>query len=1523
MSPPLVYLLPLTDTGAPDIAGDHIGLPPPWEPYTLRIAIEGASSITRNGSLWTNVPAKGENFGRNKFREFKLTPSFSRTLQIDVPIAVPGTFCYYITYDPLPSLKELSSPTNPSGATRTDTHWFTVAARLSVNGGPLALDSLSCFSVVSKWLGPVSKWDGYMKYIAEKGYNMVHFTPMMHRGESNSPYSIYDQLAFDPEAFPNGTKDVMLIVDRMEKQHGLLSLTDVVWNHTAHNSLWLQSHPESGYNLVTAPWLEAAYELDTALLDFGNHLEALGSPTELETKEDLLKLMDGVKTHVIGALKLWEFYVVNVEAAAGAVIEAYISGKGNSKPIDTAGYMSGLSLHDKAQFLIKNGLKGADTLGSRYSRTIDPVIGAAFLTLECGNPDPKKPKQVEEAKQALIKVLDEINLPFYKEYDLDCSEILEQIYNRITYLRLDSNGPKMGKITKESPIIETYFTRLPKNEITAQHDPKSLALANNGWIWSNVADFAGPKSRSYLRREVIVWGDCVKLRFGDKPEDNPFLWQFMVDYTKLMAQCFHGFRIDNCHSTPIHVGQYLLDIAREVREDLYVVAELFTGSEYEDRKFVEHLGLGSLVREAMVAWGPGELSRLVHRHGGKPIGSFRQELVVKGSTVSSAPSSKPKVNGASDSREVIKAVTASPIHALFMDCTHDNETPTQKRTPQDTLPNGALVAMCDCGIGSVMGYDEIYPKLLNLVTEPRIYYPPPEKIDETTAGIGKVKSLLNRIHTEMGKDGFTEMHVHHEGEYVTVHRVHPKSHKGYFLIAHTAFGPGDHRGDFNPITVTGTKVKVIGSWTLVADGSDEEKEKVLNEPDYLTGLPAKLAEAESPKIEDHGTTTTITVPEKFPPGSIALLETWIPGTDGESLAQFVTSGAEEAFANTSLVDLNFVLYRCESEEKDSSDNRDGCYNIPRYGALVYAGLQGWWSVLKEVIRNNDLAHPICQHLRDGQWALDYIVGRLEKLEARGNKGLAGPAKWLKERFDRIRSVPGFLLPRYFALVVQTAYTAAVERATSFFTEDIQEGTAFLKGLSLVSLQMTGLMDSTSLWPGKKVACMAAGLPHFSHDYMRCWGRDVFISIRGLYLATGRYKDAKEHILAFGSVLKHGMIPNLLDGGRKPRYNARDSIWFYLQAVQDYTKIVPNGIELLQQKVKRRFLPSDDTWFNYDDPRAYSRESTIAEIVQEALERHALGFEFLEANAGPGLDRQMKWEGFTVGVKPDWATGIIKGGSQFNCGTWMDKMGESERAGNKGVPGTPRDGAAIEITGLLYSTLKWVTELKKEKLYEWDSAKTSEGKVITFGMWADLLKKNFEKLYYVPEDPAEDSKYSIKPELIGRRGIYKDIYGGGKEYEDYQFRPNFAIAMTVAPDLFVPKHAIRCLEIADEVLRGPTGMATLDPTDKDYRPYYRNSEDSDDFATSKGRNYHQGPEWLWPTGFYLRALLTFSPPNIETLQQINLRMDGCRKAINESPWAGLTELTNKNGEICYDSCPTQAWSSSCLIDLCYDAAKIKL
>lgn len=66
------YLLPLTDSGAPNVKGQYILLPPPTDPsYVVSIQIQGTSSICREGSLWVNIPAKGEKFERHNYREYK------------------------------------------------------------------------------------------------------------------------------------------------------------------------------------------------------------------------------------------------------------------------------------------------------------------------------------------------------------------------------------------------------------------------------------------------------------------------------------------------------------------------------------------------------------------------------------------------------------------------------------------------------------------------------------------------------------------------------------------------------------------------------------------------------------------------------------------------------------------------------------------------------------------------------------------------------------------------------------------------------------------------------------------------------------------------------------------------------------------------------------------------------------------------------------------------------------------------------------------------------------------------------------------------------------------------------------------------------------------------------------------------------------------------------------------------------------------------------------------------------------
>ena len=159
----------------------------------------------------------------------------------------------------------------------------------------------------------------------------------------------------------------------------------------------------------------------------------------------------------------------------------------------------------------------------------------------------------------------------------------------------------------------------------------------------------------------------------------------------------------------------------------------------------------------------------------------------------------------------------------------------------------------------------------------------------------------------------------------------------------------------------------------------------------------------------------------------------------------------------------------------------------------------------------------------------------------------------------------------------------------------------------------------------------------------------------------------------------------------------------VQNIQDYVNMAPDGISLLSEPIKRRF-PKDETWVPWNDPRAYAYSSTVAEIIQEILQRHADGIHFREYNAGPNLDMQMKDPGFNIDIDVDWNTGIIFGGNEFNCGTWMDKMGESVKAGTKGKPGTPRDGAPIEIIGLLKSTLRWLNELVEKNKFPFKGVK---------------------------------------------------------------------------------------------------------------------------------------------------------------------------------------------------------------------------
>jgi glycogen debranching enzyme len=103
-----------------------------------------------------------------------------------------------------------------------------------------------------------------------------------------------------------------------------------------------------------------------------------------------------------------------------------------------------------------------------------------------------------------------------------------------------------------------------------------------------------------------------------------------------------------------------------------------------------------------------------------------------------------------------------------------------------------------------------------------------------------------------------------------------------------------------------------------------------------------------------------------------------------------------------------------------------------------------------------------------------------------------------------------------------------------------------------------------------------------------------------------------------------------------------------------------------------------------------------------------------------------------------------------------------------------------------------------------------------------------------------------------------------------------------------EHAIRYLSlVTTRLIRdGSIGVGTLDQIHSSlYCEYYDNDDDSDNYITAHGFSYHNGPEWVWLYGFYIKALLNFTSKPLSRSNAMAMLQNHI-KFIKNDLWMGL-------------------------------------
>ena len=1301
---------------------------------------------------------------------------------------------------------------------------------------------LNLITLYPTMLGKIEYWKYEFESLIDRGYKGFHLCPIQELGISKSLYCLKAHDRPNPDIFPDDDyTSLKALFDYLRSKHNVFFLTDIILNHCAVNAQWIIKSPEAYFSPKNTPNLTIAYILDKSLFELASNFKKINITDNglIRSFQDIDKTLNYIRNEIINKLKIEEYFQLDVEKTVSGVISALKEELGIYHDEELESNLISINFIEKSDYdKIKDQL--IDLGKKPYGVHIDHNWLANFL----------QDKMFKLNIYEIAKIVKDIN-QYYSELVRGWKEeIIKAAREEMEYRFLKL---KNTIVNDQYPLISRYFHELPNGDAAALNgwimnynsnedfttSREQHYLRRHIVVWGDLIKLRYENVNcevwNYMERYVVQMANLFDgFRLDNFHSTKLTAAQYLIKAAMkanpnlyIISELFipsSQIETQLCAKVGIH------RLIREI-QNCYSASDLFEMFKHYSRdtnSFIASIPALTHTTHEISYLHPKSVHTVIYDqthdnptfyqkfgiHIQLPITALLNfynrmvgttkgfdEMYMKHLPVTydkPYPKVSAKITQIDKTSFNVLFLISKKDMKKFKGEVHSVELRGSFNNWQQSIflnkdSYGDYWCRLELAKGAyeykfvVNGYHWTINKHMEVAVSKSDIINNVMLVDRKVyrhTNLSNIRAYFNKLHEYFSiKDAKINMEKHGE-DFIMIKRFMPDFKRCYVLVTRLCY---DNKKP------PASAEFVLPGWLHNIKKlyySDREYEIIENEDIPL--IKASIIEEDSLSkfgaiTHDNKKLNDVLKLKDIPPNFVLILKTYYPDSILKVLSELNTrlSISVEEFRkdylwNMEIRDINYYLYVCDREEVEIY--KSGNYVIPNYGQLPFAGFAGLAYLLRTTSLKMDYEHVIYKHIMEGDYLIDYYMTRLERYRPNCHYQFKD---FYRKVIVKMKMIPRFLIPalfhKFISLIISSfeAQFLQIVVTPDFFKNNN------LYRILLLALPQFMTSENGSLY------LLSAGLPHFTCGVWKNWGRDTFISFKGVFIVTGLHKYGKEIILHYASYMRHGLIPNMLDPSR---YNSRDATWWFIKAVKDYVETT-GDFKILDKNISMKYL--DDNKEKHEElmNKRVTVKKSLMEIIQEIFQKHAQGINFVEWNA-PDIDSNMSYNGFHVSLYTNWKTGFIMGGNNSNCLTWMDKMGSSKKAGNYSIPATPRIGAPIELTSLLYIGLKFMCMLYNEGYN--NSKGIDTGKFCySYNDWKKLVARNFEVYFWIPESEDDFHKYKIESEFVTTKGIFKDTYSQTKK--DYKLRPNALIAMALTPKLFAPDHIKYYLQKVQENL----------------------------------------------------------------------------------------------------------------------------